>query len=120
MTKGIIMSEAMESAVREMIEKARNNVDMDALKEMLMELYGIDDIESLDFSAGEFVVENNQPAIRMDYKMTFTVPVHFDLRGNVMLIEEYEEEYEEGDGFKAMEDAVSEAGEQAGEQALSF
>jgi uncharacterized protein (DUF1697 family) len=119
MSKGIIVTGAMESAVKELIEKARNNVDMDALKEMLMELYGIDDIDSLEYSAGEFVVESNQPAIRMDYKLTFTIPVHFDLKGNVMLNEEYEE-YEGGDEFKAMEEAVEEAGEQAGEQAQNF
>ena len=121
MSNGIIMSDAMETAIREMIEKARNNVDMDRLRDMIAELYGFEAIDNMDFFAGEFTVENNQPAIRMDYKVTFTVPVHFDLKGNVILAEEYEEEeYEAPDSTEAMEERIDDAGMQAGEQTQNF
>ncbi len=120
MSNGIIMTDAMETAIREMIEKARNNVDMDRLRDMIAELYGFEAIDNMDFFAGEFTVENNQPAIRMDYKVTVTVPVHFDLKGNVIFSEEYEEEYEAPDSTGAMEEMVEDAGMQAGEQTQNF
>lgn len=117
MSKGVILSSAMESALNEMIEKVRASVDMDKVRELIAEQCGLEGIDSIDFADGSLMAENNVPVLKMDYSVLMNVPLYFDLQGNLLEIAETPVETEQTEEVDAEEEDVDSRFNYAGMQA---
>jgi len=124
MSNGVILSSAVESALKEMIEKVRAGVDMDKVRELIAEQCGLEGIDSVDFADGTLLAEDNAPVLKMDYTVLMNVPLYFDLQGNLVKLAENEISAE-AEEIEATEEEEADsrfnyAGMQAGQVTRTF
>ncbi|MEZ4485144.1 MAG: hypothetical protein R2864_11320 [Syntrophotaleaceae bacterium] len=117
MSDAIILGTAMETAVQEMIAKVRAGVDMDKVRALIAQQYGLEGIDSVDFAAGELLAKNDAPALRLDYTVLMNVPLYFDMQGNLLKDAESQVETEPAQQQGAEEEAVDRRFDYSGMQA---
>lgn len=115
MTQVTISQDIVAAAKKELFEKLKANIDLDRIREICADLYGIKNIDALDFKDGDIVVHDRQVAYKMAFDICFTVPLLIDEEGN--LIGTSAEEKTEAD---TPEGRVEEIGQQTGEIAQGF
>jgi hypothetical protein len=108
MSRVTITAQVVEAAKRELIEKLKSNIDLDQVKAICRQQYGIEKIEGIDIKNGDIVSHNNQVAYRLDFDVHFSMPMLIDGEGNCTSTLT-----ESGDELPTSEDHIEEAGRQA-------
>jgi hypothetical protein len=103
-------TQVVEEAKRELIEKLRNNIDLDQVKAICREQCGIEMIEGIDLKHGDIVGRNDQVAYRLDFDIRFSMSVLIDNEGNCISTS-----LKSNDQPSTPEDRIEEAGSQAAE-----
>lgn len=122
MSSEVISPEAIKSVFSEMAEHAGAGVDMDKLKEQLLNEYLRQHIDKFDLSNGNVVVKNNQVVLKFDCHATLTIPVYLDQTGHILSSETAEEtrqghNADEGDH---MHQHIDDAGKHAEQESRGF
>jgi hypothetical protein len=77
-----IGTQVVAEAKRELIEKLKSNIDLDQVKAICREQYGIEMIEGIDLNHGDIVIHNAQVAYKLDFGIRFSISVLIDKEGN--------------------------------------
>ena len=118
MSNDLISNEVMQTAVKEMIEKIRTSMDFDSLRDYFSELQGLKPIDNIEFQDGVLSSLENKVALKFDYKVTLTVPIYLDLKGDFIIPQEESEKIDQN--AVKPEDLIEKAGYQAAQSAESY
>jgi hypothetical protein len=108
-------TQVVEDAKRELIEKIKSNIDLDQVKAICREQYGIQMIEGLDLNHGDIVSYNDQVAYRLDFDIRFSMSVLLDNEGNCISTS-----LKSNDQPSTPEERIEEAGRQADTEYSEF
>ena len=72
----------IEDAFHQLIDKIRSNISEDQIKAICKEQHGIDKIERVDFEKGNLVSHESQVSIKLDFKISHTLSLLIDRKGN--------------------------------------
>ena len=122
MSSEVISPEAIKSVFSEMAEHAGADVDMDKLKELLLNEHLRQHIDKFDLSNGKVVVKNNQVVLKFDCHTTLTIPVYLDQTGHIISSETAEETTEgrNADESDHMHQHIYDAGKHAEQESRGF
>lgn len=82
MNRVTVSAQVLEDAKHELIEKLKSNIDLDQVKSICREQYGLEAIEGLDIRNGDIVSHNDQVAFRLDFEIRTMMSVFIDKEGN--------------------------------------
>ena len=80
-----INQDMIEAAFRELIDKVKLNIKDDQVRAIYKERYGIDNIDRIDFEQGDIVTHEDQVSIRLNFKISHTVSLLIDRKGNCII-----------------------------------
>jgi hypothetical protein len=80
-----INQDMIEAAFRELIDKIKSNINDDQVKAICKEQYGIDKIDKIDFDHGNIVTHEDQVSIKLDFKISHTLSLLIDRKGNCII-----------------------------------
>jgi uncharacterized protein YjbI with pentapeptide repeats len=78
----IINQDMVAGAFRELVDKVKSNINEDQIKAVCKARQGIDSIEGINFEKGDVVTHNGQVAIKLDFKISYTLSLLIDRWGN--------------------------------------
>ena len=82
----IAIDQAMiEEAFRELINKIRSSINDDQVKAICREQHGIEKIDRIDFEHGNLVNYEDQVSIKLNFKISHTLSLLIDRRGNCII-----------------------------------
>ncbi len=74
-------------SIRELIEKLKNYiVDLDQVRAICQDQYGIGMIDSIDFENDDFDNYNGQKTFKLDFEVRFVLPMLIDRQGNCISV----------------------------------
>ena len=92
MAKVTISNDIVATAKKELFERLKSNINLDRVRQICAELYGVKDIQSLDYKNGDIVVHDGQVAYKIEFDVRFAVPLLIDEEGNLLGTQEIEAE----------------------------
>ena len=92
MAKVTISNDIVVTAKKELFERIKANINLDRVREICADLYGVKDMHSLDFKNGDIVVHDGKIAYKIEFDVRFAVPLLIDEEGNLLGTEETESE----------------------------
>ena len=108
-------TQVVEDAKRELIEKLKSNIDLDQVKAICKDQYGIEMIEGIDLNHGDIVSHNDQVAYKLDFDIRFSMSVLIDNEGNCISTS-----LKSNDEPSTPEERIEEAGSQAATEHSEF
>ena len=115
MGKLTISHDIITNAKQELIEKIKANINMDRIREICAEKYGVTGVDNVEFKDGDIISYGSRVAYKMEYQICFCVPVLLDEQGNYINIET-----EGQDESTSPEERLEELAQQSGNLAQSF
>jgi hypothetical protein len=115
MAKVTISNDIVATAKKELFERIKSNINLDRVREICADLYGVKDIHSLDFKNGDIVVHDGQIAYKIEFDVRFAVPLLIDEEGNLLGAHEPEPE-----AAATPEDRVEDISQQTSDAAQGF
>jgi hypothetical protein len=115
MAKVTISNDIVVTAKKELFERIKANINLDRVREICADLYGVKDIHSLDFRNGDIVVHDGKIAYKIEFDVRFAVPLLIDEEGNLLGAQEVETEEE-----ATPEGRIEDISQQASDTAQGF
>ena len=115
MAKVTISNDIVATAKKELFERIKANINLDRVREICAELYGVKGLHSLDFKNGDIVVHDGKIAYKIDFDVRFVVPLLIDEEGNLLGTQETEAE-----SAVTQEERVEDISQQTGDAAQGF
>ena len=73
--------------IGELIEKLKSDIDLDQVKAVCKEQYGIETTDRIDLESGDIVNYNGQIAFKLDLKICFDLSLIINRNGNFIKID---------------------------------
>ncbi len=73
-------------SIRDLVEKIISNIDLEQVRAVCKEKYGIETVENIDFKNGDIVTHNDQVAFKLDFEIRFVLPMLIDRQGNCISV----------------------------------
>jgi hypothetical protein len=115
MSKLTIRDDIVTAAKHELIEKINANVDMDRIREICANQYGLKNIDAIEFKEGDIVVHDQQISYKLEFVVCFSLPLLIDQQGAFLGVAADATEPTE-----TPEARVDEISQQAGDMAHNF
>ena len=84
MAKVTISNDIVATAKKELFERIKANINLDRVREICADLYGVKDMHALDFKNGDIVVHDGKIAYKIEFDVRFAVPLLIDEEGNLL------------------------------------
>ena len=115
MAKVTISNDIVATAKKELFDRLKANINLDRVREICADLYGVRDIHSLDFKNGDIVVHDGQIAYKIEFDVRFAVPLLIDEEGNLLGTQDTKPE-----AASTPEDRVEDISRQSSDAAQGF
>jgi hypothetical protein len=110
-----IREDIVSTAKQELLEKINANIDMDRIREICADQYGLQNIDAIEFKEGDIVAHEGQVSYKLEFVVCFSLPLLIDENGNFRGVVSGETPKPE-----TAEDRVDEIGQQAGHMAQNL
>ncbi len=115
MAKVTISNDIVATAKKELFERIKANINLDRVREICADLYGVKDMHALDFKNGDIVVHDGKIAYKIEFDVRFAVPLLIDEEGNLLGTEDTESEV-----ATTPEDRIDDLSQQTNDAAQGF
>jgi len=115
MAKVTINNDIVATAKKELFERIKANINLDRVREICADLYGVKDMHALDFKNGDIVVHDGKIAYKIEFDVRFAVPLLIDEEGNLLGTEDTESEV-----AATPEDRIDDLSQQTDDAAQGF
>jgi hypothetical protein len=82
MSKLTIRDDIVTTAKQELIEKINANIDMDRIRDICAEQYGLKTIDAIEFKEGDIIAQEAQISYKLEFVVCFSLPLLIDENGN--------------------------------------
>ena len=115
MNKVTTNNDTFADAKQELFEKIKANIDMNRIRKICADLYGITEVDALEYQSGDLVVHNGQVTYKLDFKVSLVLPLLIDEKGDFIGVQSLQTPQAE-----TPESRVDEIAQQAGEITRQF
>lgn len=115
MNKVTTNHDTFADAKQELFEKIKAHIDMNRIRKICADLYGITQVDALEYQSGDLVVHNGQVTYKLDFKVSLVLPLLIDEKGDFIGVQSLQTPQAE-----TPEARVDEIAEQAGEITRQF
>ena len=115
MSKVTIGNDIVAAAKQELVDKIKANVDMDRIRDICENLFGIKSLDSMDFRGGDIVVHEGNVSYKLEYSICFSLPLLINENGDFIGVENRRTTVAD-----TPEERVGTLGQQAGEMVQEF
>jgi hypothetical protein len=76
--------DTIEKAIGDLIDKVKSNVQLDQIKALCKNQYGLEKIDNINITQGDIVTHDGEVAFKLDFKISYNLSLLLDRKGNLI------------------------------------